>query len=222
MKLKNKIIIAIDGPAGSGKSSVSKIVAKRLGLLYIDTGAMYRALTLKAMEKSINLEEETALVELAHNTKIELIHKEEGTVVLLDEQDVTEKIRETDVTNNVFYLARAEGVRECMKKLQRKIAEKGNVVMEGRDITTVILPDADYKFYLDASFEERVKRRRKELEQNGRQVVESGLSKDIKTRDKKDLTRKIAPLRKARDAIVIDSTGMSLEEETETVISYIK
>ena len=220
--MRNKITIAIDGPAGSGKSSVSKIVARRLRLLYIDTGAMYRALTLKAMRNGIDMEKETDLVELAHNTEIELIHQEDETVVLLDGRDVTEEIRGTDVTNNVFYLARAEGVRECMKKLQRKIAEKGNVVMEGRDITTVILPDADYKFYLDASFEERVKRRRKELEQNGRQVVESGLSKDIKIRDKKDLTRKIAPLRKARDAIVIDSTGMSLEEETETVISYIK
>ena len=220
--MRNKITIAIDGPAGSGKSSVSKIVAKKLGLLYIDTGAMYRALTLKAIDNGINLEEETVLIELAHNTKIELIHQEKQTVVLLDGRDVTEKIRETSVTNNVFYLARSEGVRECMKKLQRKIAEQGNVIMEGRDITTVILPDADYKFYLDASFKERVKRRRKELEQNGRQVVESGLSKDIKIRDKRDLTRKIAPLRKANDAIVVDSTGMSLEEEAKTVISYIK
>jgi len=220
--LKNKITIAIDGPAGSGKSSVSKIVAKKLGLLYIDTGAMYRALTLKAIDNGINLEEETVLIELAHNTKIELIYKEKQTVVLLDGLDVTGKIRETSVTNNVFYLARSEGVREYMKKLQRKIAEQGNVIMEGRDITTVILPDADYKFYLDASFKERVKRRRKELEQNGRQVVESGLSKDIKMRDKRDLTRKIAPLRKANDAIVVDSTGMSLEEEAKTVISYIK
>ena len=222
MSLRNKITIAIDGPAGSGKSSVSKIIAKRLGLLYVDTGAMYRALTLKAMRNGIDMEKETDLVELAHNTEIELIHREDETVVLLDRQDVTEKIRGADVTNNVFYLARAEIVRECMKRLQRKIAEKGDVVMEGRDITTVILPDADYKFYLDASFEERVKRRRKELEQNGRQVAESGLSKDIEMRDKKDLTRKIAPLRKAKDAIVIDSTGMSLEEEAETVISYIK
>jgi len=220
--LRNKITIAIDGPAGSGKSSVSKIVAKKLGLLYIDTGAMYRALTLKAIDNGINLEEETVLIELAHNTKIELIYKEKQTVVLLDGLDVTGKIRETSVTNNVFYLARSEGVREYMKKLQRKIAEQGNVIMEGRDITTVILPDADYKFYLDASFKERVKRRRKELEQNGRQVVESGLSKDIKMRDKRDLTRKIAPLRKANDAIVVDSTGMSLEEEAKTVISYIK
>ena len=220
--MKNKITIAIDGPAGSGKSSVSKIVAKKLGLLYIDTGAMYRALTLKAIDNGINLEEETVLIELAHNTKIELIYKEKQTVVLLDGLDVTGKIRETSVTNNVFYLARSEGVREYMKKLQRKIAEQGNVIMEGRDITTVILPDADYKFYLDASFKERVKRRRKELEQNGRQVVESGLSKDIKMRDKRDLTRKIAPLRKANDAIVVDSTGMSLEEEAKTVISYIK
>ncbi|MFH1904468.1 MAG: (d)CMP kinase [bacterium] len=220
--MRNKITIAIDGPAGSGKSSVSKIIAKRLGLLYVDTGAMYRALTLKAIENGVNIKKEIALVELAHNTEIELIHQEEKTVVLLDGQDVTEKIRGTNVTNNVFYLARAEGVRECMKRLQRKIAEKGDVVMEGRDITTVILPDADYKFYLDASFEERVKRRRKELEQNGQQIVESELSKDIKMRDKKDLTRKIAPLRKAEDAIVIDSTGMSLEEEAETVISYIK
>ncbi len=220
--MRNKITIAIDGPAGSGKSSVSKIIAKRLGLLYVDTGAMYRALTLKAMRNGIDLGKETDLAGLAHNTEIELTHKEEGTVVLLDGQDVTEKIRGTDVTNNVFYLARAEGVRECMKRLQRKIAEKGDVVMEGRDITTVILPDADYKFYLDASFEERVKRRRKELEQNGKQFVESELSKDIKIRDKKDLTRKIAPLRKAEDAIVVDSTGMSLEEEAEAVISYVK
>ncbi len=220
--MRNKITIAIDGPAGSGKSSVSKIVARRLGLLYIDTGAMYRALTLKAMRNGIDMKKETDLVELAHNTEIELIHQEEETVVLLDGRDVTEEIRGTDVTNNVFYLARTEGVRECMKKLQRKIAEKGNVVMEGRDITTVILPDADYKFYLDASFEERVKRRRKELEQDGQQVVKSELSEDIKVRDKKDLTRKIAPLKKAEDAIIVDSTGMSLEEEAETVISYIK
>ena len=177
--MRNKITIAIDGPAGSGKSSVSKIIAKRLGLLYIDTGAMYRAITFKAMRNGIGMEKETDLVELAYNTKIELIHKKEGTVVLLDGQDVTDKIRETDVTNNVFYLARAEGVRERMKNLQRKIAEKGNVVMEGRDITTVILPDADYKFYLDASFDERVKRRRKELEQNCWQIVESELSEGL-------------------------------------------
>ena len=190
--------------------------------MYIDTGAMYRALTLKAIDKGINLEKETVLVELAHNTKIELIHQKDGTIVLLDGQDVTEEIRGTNVTNNVFYLARSEGVRECMKKLQREIAEQGNVIMEGRDITTVILPDADYKFYLDASFEERVKRRRKELEQDGKQVVKSELSEDIKVRDKKDLTRKIAPLKKAEDAIIVDSTGMSLEEEAETVISYIK
>ncbi len=220
-KVNKPLVIAIDGPAGSGKSTVSKIVAKRLGLLYIDTGAMYRALTLKAMRQDINLENEDTLISLAKSTKISLEEKEKLSV-FLDGEDVSLEIRTPDVTLNVKYIARVPGVRHEMVELQRSIGQRyGGAVLEGRDIGTVVFPNADYKFYLDASPQERAKRRCKELIESGQKASETGVKKDIMTRDDSDMKRSTGALKKAEDAIFIDTTGLSIDGVTEKILSLI-
>jgi cytidylate kinase len=217
----NNMIIAIDGPAGSGKSTVSKIVAKRLALLYIDTGAMYRALTLKAMRQRLDLEDEDALVSLARNTKISLEEKDDLRISL-DGEDVSLAIRKPDVTANVKYIARVPGVRHEMVALQRAIANKdGGAILEGRDIGTVVFPNADYKFYLDASPQERAKRRCKELIESGQAASEISVKEDILTRDDSDTKRSVGALKKCDDAIFIDTTGLSIDGVTEKILSYI-
>jgi len=220
-KASKPLIIAIDGPAGSGKSTVSKIIAKRLDLLYIDTGAMYRALTLKAMRKSLNLEDESALVSLAKSTKVALEEKEK-LVVLLDDEDVSQAIRSPDVTANVKYIARIPGVRHEMVTLQRSIGKRhGGAVLEGRDIGTIVFPNADYKFYLDASPEERAKRRCKELVESGQKASVGAVKEEIIKRDDSDMKRSVGALKKCDDAIFIDTTGLSIDEVTEKILSYI-
>jgi cytidylate kinase len=215
------LIIAIDGPAGSGKSTVSKIVAKRLALLYIDTGAMYRAITLKAMRLGLNLEDEDALVSLARNTKISLEDKDKLRV-LLDGEDVSLAIRTPDVTANVKYIARVPGVRHEMVALQRSIGQRcGGAILEGRDIGTVVFPNADYKFYLDASPEERAKRRCKELIESGQKASEISVKEDILIRDNSDMKRSVGALKKCDDAIFIDTTGLSIDGVTEKILSHI-
>jgi cytidylate kinase len=215
------LIIAIDGPAGSGKSTVSKIVAKRLALLYIDTGAMYRALTLKAMRQGINLEDEDALVSLAKSTKISL-EESDRLHVFLDGEDVSSGIRTPDVTANVKYIARVPGVRHEMVTLQRSIGQKhGGAILEGRDIGTVVFPDAKYKFYLDASPQERAKRRCQELIESGQKVSVDGVKEDILTRDDSDMKRSVGALKKCDDAIFIDTTDLSIDGVTEKILSYI-
>jgi len=220
-KASKPLIIAIDGPAGSGKSTVSKIVAKRLALLYIDTGAMYRALTLKAMRQGIDLEDEGLLVSLAKSSKIGL--EEKGILhVFLDGEDVSAAIRTPDVTAKVKYIARVPGVRHEMVALQRSIGQRhGGAILEGRDIGTVVFPNADYKFYLDASPEERAKRRCKELVESGQKVNVSGVKDDIMTRDDSDMKRDVGALKKADDAIFIDTTGLSIDGVTEKILSHI-
>ncbi len=218
--LKN-FIIAIDGPAGSGKSTISKIIARKLGILYIDTGAMYRALTLKAMREGVNLEDEKALTGLAKNTKIEL--KDKGALsVLLDDEDVSTLIRTPEVTNNVKYIARTPGVRQEMVKLQRAMGEASGGVLEGRDIGTVVFPDADYKFYVDASPEERAKRRHKDMIELGADQEVDRIKKDIVERDASDVNRKVGALKQASDAIYIDTTNLSIDEVVSRIESYIK
>jgi cytidylate kinase len=213
-------IIAIDGPAGSGKSTVSKIVAKRLGLLYIDTGAMYRALTLKAMRQGVNLEDANTLTDLAKTTKIEL--QDKGSLhVFLDGEDVSVLIRTPEVTANVRYIARTPGVRQEMVKLQRAMGEKSGGVLEGRDIGTAVFPDADYKFYLDASPEERAKRRLKDLVELGRQTKLEDVKKDIVARDESDIRRAVGALKIAGDAIVVDTTSLSIDEVVDKLIKHI-
>jgi len=218
--LKN-FIIAIDGPAGSGKSTVSKLIAKKLDLLYIDTGAMYRALTLKAMRKGIALEDEKALAELAKATKIEL--KNKGSLrVILDDEDVSSHIRTPEVTANVKYIARTPGVRHEMVKLQRAMGEGSGGVLEGRDIGTVVFPDARYKFYLDASAEERARRRHKDMLAIGAKQEVDRIKKDIIERDASDVNRPVGALKQADDAIYIDTTNLSIDDVVNRIKSYIK
>ena len=217
------MIIAIDGPAGSGKSTVAKEVAKRLSLLYVDTGAMYRALTLKAMKENVALDDENALVELARRTTIDLKTNSDFKLsVLLDGGDVSEEIRKLYVTNNVKYIARLPKVRGEMVKLQRKAASSGEAVLEGRDIGTVVFPDADRKIYLDASVDERIKRRYDELKEMGHEITRDEIEEDVITRDHTDKTRDVAPLKKADDAIVIDTTDLTVAEVADRIVKEIR
>ena len=215
-------VIAIDGPAGSGKSTVAKLVAHRLGFLYIDTGAMYRALTFKALRIKADLDDEVNLGALAKATDIELKQSGSSLKVYLDGEDVTSEIRTPEVTNNVKYIARAKPVRECMVAKQRKLGEEGGAVMEGRDIGTVVLPHADKKFYIDASFDVRVCRRHKELNENGASLTEEEVRNDLKIRDDSDFNRPIGPLKKAEDAIAVDTTDLTIEGVVDKVLNLIK
>jgi cytidylate kinase len=215
------LIIAIDGPAGSGKSTVSKGIAKRLGLLYLDTGAMYRALTLKAMRRHVDLNDEMALVTLAHSTKIDL-KDDESLKVFLDREDVSLLIRTPEVTANVKYVARVPGVRREMVRMQREIGAVKGAVLEGRDIGTVVFPDASYKFYLDADPEERARRRHKELKLLGQVVDFASLKRDIIQRDESDMKRAVGALKKADDAIAVDTTHLGIDQVVEKLLLHIK
>jgi len=219
----NTIVVAIDGPAGAGKSTIAKEVAKRLGYTYLDTGAMYRSLTLKALNQGINLESEADLVALAKKTTIDLIVDQGHQLkVLLDGEDVTEAIRTSEVTNNTFFIARAPDVRAIMVERQREIGALSNIVAEGRDIGTVVFPQAKKKFYLDANFEERAQRRFRELKEKKKQVEQKEIQDDLQERDQKDFTRKVGPLKIADDAIIIDSTNMSIEDVVSKVIEIVQ
>ena len=187
-------VIAIDGPAGSGKSTVAKGVAKKLGYLYIDTGAMYRALTLKALEENVDIHNEDLLIELSRNLDVRLETKNGSLKVFLEGEDVTDEIRTLSISQKVKFIARVKGVRQNMVRLQRTLAQNSTgSVMEGRDIGTVVFPDAKYKFYLDASIEERVKRRFKEFESKDINVSLADIEKDVRERDHTDKTRDVAP-----------------------------
>jgi cytidylate kinase len=224
MEIKDiKMLIAIDGPAGSGKSTVSKMIAKRLGLLYIDTGAMYRALTLKAMRNKMDLKNESALVKLAHSTRIDLeASAGEALKVTLDGEDVTGLIRTPELTNNVKYIARVPDVRSEMVRLQRAIGERSGAVLEGRDIGTVVFPDAKYKFYLDADVEERARRRHKELMESGQSIGLEDIKKDVVVRDESDMKRSVGALKRSPDAMLVDTTSLTIGEVVEKIISYIR
>jgi CMP/dCMP kinase len=220
--MTNSYVITIDGPAGAGKSTVAKLLAGILQFSYLDTGAMYRALTLKAIRNNLNLEDEDALVQMAENTIIDLQGEAEGIKILLDGEDVSTEIRTLEVTNNAFYIARATRVREIMVRWQREIGAKKNIVVEGRDAGTVIFPNAAYKFYLDADLEERAHRRFKELKDKGKTIDENILKTELEERDNKDLNRNVGPLKKAQDAVFINSTNLSIDEVVEKIKKYIK
>lgn len=214
-------VVAIDGPAGSGKSTVSKMMAKRLGLLYIDTGAMYRAVACKAMKLGLDLHNSDELTKLAHAVKIEL--KESDRLhVYIDGEDVTDAIRTVEVTNNTKFIAKVPGVRAEMVRLQQEIGKTANSVLEGRDIGTVVFPDAKYKFYLDANVEERSKRRHKELVAAGKQIELEAIIKDVKERDDSDFNRTVGPLKKADDAVIVDTTCLTIEQVVEKIVSHIR
>ncbi len=218
--------IAIDGPAGSGKSTVSRLVAERLGYAYIDTGAMYRALTLKVMRNNIDLASEEEIIKLSATLDLKLLPSDEKRTtirVMLDGEDVSEAIRRMEVTRNVKHVAKIRGVRANLVDLQRKMVKDMNgSVMEGRDIGTVVLPDAGHKVYIDASFEERVERRLAELHVKGNPVSRQEVEEDLKQRDHSDKTRKIGPLKKAKDAFFIDTSGLSIDQVVTKIIRYVE
>jgi len=217
------MIIAIDGPAGAGKSTVARIIAKELGFLYIDTGAMYRALTLKALERKINAKDIPALIEMARSTNIDLTNNQDSSLkILLDGRDVSSPIRQPRITMLVSDIAKIKGVREIMLGLQRKFGKLRDSVLDGRDIGTVVFPDADKKFYIDAEFSVRVRRRYKELKELNQGVTLKDIEKDLRNRDNIDSTREFAPLKKADDAIYIDTTNMAIEEVVDTLLRNIK
>lgn len=216
-------VVAIDGPAGAGKSTIARLVAKKLGFLYIDTGAMYRALTLKALEKKINPQDEPSLIKLGQTSQIELKNKTDGSLeVFLDGRDVSQQIRDSSITRVVSDISKIKGVRQALLEKQRFYAKKSNVVLDGRDIGTVVFPDADYKFYLDADFGERVRRRHKELKELGQVVSPEDVEKDVRNRDTIDSTREVAPLKKAEDAIYIDTSAMSIDEVVKKLLEHIR
>ncbi|MEK5442035.1 MULTISPECIES: (d)CMP kinase [unclassified Fredinandcohnia] len=220
--MDKKISIAIDGPAAAGKSTVAKIIAKELSYIYVDTGAMYRALTYKALQLSLDLENEEQVLDALQNANIELRPSENGQLVFIDNNDVTEKIRDHDVTNSVSIVSKHRKVREDMVRRQQSFAKSGGVVMDGRDIGTHVLPNAEVKIFLLASVDERAERRHQENLSKGYQSDLEQLKLEIAQRDKLDSEREVAPLRKAEDAIEIDTTSLGIEEVVVKIMDIVK
>jgi len=215
-------VIAIDGPSGAGKSTIAMLVAKKLGFLYVDTGAMYRALTLKALKNKIPLNNKEALIEMAKNSKIKLEMDKNGYRVFLDGEDVSKEIRKEEVSKASHFVASIPEIREILWRIQRSYRDTYNIVMEGRDIGSVVFPDAQIKVYLDASVDERALRRYKQLKQQGIECNIEDIKKDIISRDEKDTSRNIAPLVKSDDAVVIDSTSMDINREVDLIVDLYK
>jgi cytidylate kinase len=219
--MEKKKIITIDGPAGAGKSTVSKALAKKIGYIYLDTGALYRALAYKALKVKLSLEDTSALAKLCSNTKVSLKNMDGKMVVLVDGEDVGDKIRTEEVGLAASKISTFAVVRESLLNLQRESGLQGGIVAEGRDMGSIVFPHADYKFYLDANAEERIKRRYSELLAKGAVVEYLAIQKDMMARDNQDSQRKFAPLTVAVDAIIIDSTGLSVEGVIEKIIQHI-
>ena len=217
-----KPIIAIDGPAGAGKSTIAKIVARKLGFLYIDTGAMYRALTWAALQKHVSLHSPENLADLARTTSIDLKQDRlKNLRVFVDGRDVTGKIRSERVSLHTNEVAKVKGVRHFLNLRQKKMGKAGGVVMEGRDIGTRIFPKAEYKFYLDATPAERARRRFQELRAKGKKVALEKIAHALAQRDYRDKNRGISPLRQAPDARVIDSTHLSLGQVARQILAQV-
>lgn len=215
----NRLIIAVDGPAGAGKSTIAKSVSQVLQIEYIDTGAMFRALTLKVLESNANIESIDEILKIIESTSIEF----KNNHIYLDGTRVDDAIRKNVVNKNVSKIAKIREVREKLIKIQQQIAKSTNVIMDGRDIGTVVLPNANYKFFITASVEERALRRYKEIvEKNNETVTYEQILEEIKIRDKIDSTREIAPLKKSPDAYEIDTTNKSVEECVEDIITIIE
>ncbi len=218
--MQNEIYsIAIDGPASSGKSTIAKKVSKILNIEYIDTGAMYRALTWKAIDRNIELKDQALIIKLLENSNIDFKNGD----IYLDGNIINDEIRLNYVSQNVSYIAIISEVREKMVELQQAMAKYKSIVMDGRDIGTVVLKNAKYKFFLTATLEERALRRYKELEKNGNEKISLiEIEKDISKRDKIDSNRKISPLKQAEDAILIDTTEKNIDQVVDIIVSTVK
>ena len=213
------IIIAIDGPAGSGKGTLAKALSEKLNLVNIDTGATYRCVALKTLRNNISLDEKDKIIDIAKNIRIDLLT--DGTV-LLDGEDVTKEIRSKEVTKIVSPLSSIVEVREILVDIQRKIAEGKDVVMEGRDITTLVFPNAKYKFYLDASIESRAKRRYKENQEKGIDMTYEEVYENIEKRDYNDTHKEVGALKRTDDQVYIDTTNLTVEEEVAIIEKIVK
>jgi len=220
--MKKKLSIAIDGPSGSGKSTSARLVAQKLGYTYVDTGAMYRAITLHVLNHDVPIKDKSKVVQAAAEVQIQFTRTGQRLEVLLDGKNVTDAIREPRIDKAVGLVSEIPGVRAILVNLQRSLAEEGGVVMEGRDIGTRVLPNADLKFYMDADLDTRAKRRQEQLESQGIDVDFETVKQELKTRDKRDSEREESPLRPAEDAVRIDTTHLSIEEQVDFIVERVR
>ncbi len=217
-QIGDHVTIAMDGPAGSGKSTVARLVAEKLGLLYLDSGAMYRAVTVLAIKNKVETDI-PKLIELVKTCRINF--EENGRKILLNSDDVSVQIRTPEVNNLVADIAKVPEIRHEIVKHQQKIGKEGSIIAEGRDLTTIVFPDADFKFYLDASVRERAKRRFAELQAQNVDTTLEAVETEINARDEKDTSREHSPLRAAEDAIHVDTTGKTIEEVVDFIVAQV-
>lgn len=222
MSKMNKITIAIDGPAASGKSTTAREVARRLGYTYIDSGAMYRAVTLKALRKNISVDDSEKIAGMAKQLELQFGRNDSKTVIYMDGEDVSEKIRTPQIDQNISPVAANPAVRLIMVQKQRAIGKEGGIVMDGRDIGTVVFPNADLKIFMQATVQERALRRKKEQEQKGVKINLDKVVSDIEYRDQQDSTRNHGPLLKAEDAVEIDTTRLTVEQQIGKILELAK
>ena len=216
------MIIAVDGPAGSGKGTVTKRIEKELGFLNLDTGATYRCVALQVLRENVSLKDEEEIIKIANDIDIKINNTGDKDIILLNGEDVSKEIRTKEVTSIVSQVSSIIPVREKMVEVQRKLANGKNVIVEGRDIGTVVFPNADIKIYLDASEEIRAKRRYEENKQNGIDTTYEEVLENVKMRDYNDMHKKIGALKKADDAIVVDSTNLTIDQVVEKIKDIIK
>ncbi len=221
--MKKGVIITIDGPSGAGKGTVAQVVAKRLGFSYLDTGAMYRAIALLAERERVNFNDEGRLAEMLSQTLISFEKRPNGDLkILLNREDVTEKLRTPEISRLSSHIATKKSVRKALKEMQRRIGRKRNMVAEGRDMGTYVFPDADFKFYIDASLSERAKRRWLQLKESGINLSIEEIKEEIERRDRQDKERKESPLHPASDAVIIDATNLTVDKVVEKIIKAVE